>query len=154
MKKFGMFVVLCILGMSILACGSATTPQPTPIGLPNHEPFLLSNDFTYSSSFTKKCQGPCQAYFNEQYNMRVELYNNGDLSIAFGQIDDSLTEAQGTLMLKLVDELFGSDAPSWVADNFEKSINNEQTADINGYRLFMQVASPQLVFTLMATPLH
>lgn len=153
MKKLGMFVALCVLSVSIVACGSITVSQSPPVDISNHESFLLSNDFTYSSSFTKKCESPCQAYFNEQYNMRVELYNNGDLTIAFGQIDDSRTEAQGALMLRLVGEFFGPDAPSWVADNFEKSINNEQTADINGYRLFMQVASPQLVFTIIATPL-
>jgi hypothetical protein len=154
MKKIGMLVALCTLGLSIMACGSAAVPQPTPIDLPNHEPFLLTNDFAYSPSLTKKCLGPCQAYINEQYKMRVELYNNGDLSIAFGEIGESLTEAQGRLLLSVVDELFGPEASSWVVDNFEKSINNEQTADINDYRLFMQVASPQLVFTLMATPLH
>jgi hypothetical protein len=154
MKKFGAFVALCILGMSILACGSATASQPTPINLPTHEPFLLSNDFTYSSSFTNKCKGPCRAYFNEQYNMRVELYNNGDLTIAFGEIDESLTEAQGTLLISLVHEFFGPDASSWVVDNIKKSIDNEQTADINGYRLFMQIVSQPLVFGLMATPLH
>ena len=154
MKKIGMFIALCVLGMSILACGLATASPPTPIDMPDHETFLLSNDFTYSSSDSKKCQGSCRAYFNEQYKMKVELYNNGDISIAFGEIDESRTEAQGTLMLSIVDEFFGPDASSWVVDNIEKSIDNEQTVDINGYRLFMQIASRQLVFMLMATPLH
>lgn len=153
MKKIGLFVVLCVISVSMMACGSSAVSQATPVDISNHESFLLSNGFTFSSSFTKKCQSPCQAYFNEPYNMRVELYNNGDITIAFGQIDDSRTEAQGALMLSLVGEFFGQNASSWVIDNFEKSINKEQTTDTNGYRLFMQVASPQLVFTIIATPL-
>ncbi len=154
MKPFGMLSALCMLGLSILGCSPAIPSQPTPIDLPNHEPFLLSNDFAYSSTFTGKCKGPCKAYLNEQSNMRVELYTNGDLTIAFGQIDDAHTEAQGTLLLKLVSEFFGPEASSWVANNIQKSINNEQTTDMNGYRLFMRIASQPLVFGLIATPLH
>lgn len=153
MNKLGMFVVLCVFGVSILACGSGTVPQATPVDISNHESFLLSNGFTFSSSFTKKCESPCQAYSNEPYNMRVELYNNGDITIAFGQIDDSRTEAQGTLMLGVVEEFFGQEAASWVINNAEKSVNSELTTDVNGYRLFMQIISPELVFTIIATPL-
>lgn len=153
MKRFETFVALCIVGLSILACGSTTSSQSSPVDLTKHEPFLLSKEFTYSSSYTQKCQGPCQAYFNDKYDMRVELYNNGDLTIAFGEIDQSRTEAQGTLLLSLVDEFFGSEASSWVVSNINKSVDNEQTGDINGYRLFMQIASQGLVFTLIATPI-
>jgi hypothetical protein len=170
MKKFEMFVALCILSMSILACGLETASQPTPVAQnvpstntplidrPNHEAILLANNFTYSPSKTMKyCSGTCQVYFNEQYNMIVNLDDNGDIAIAFGALSetfDPINQAQGTLMSRLVDEFFGRDALSWVAENLLKSVNHELTADINGYRLFMQVNYDSAVFTLMATPLH
>jgi hypothetical protein len=167
MKKFGMFVSLFVLGISILACGWETASQVTPVAqnvaptnmplvdLPNHEAFLLANGFTYSPSFTSKCLGPCQAYFNEKYIMRVELYDNGDITIVYSETYEFLDQAQAELASRLVDSFFGPEVLSWVVDNLIKSFTNEQTADINGYRFFIRaVSQPKVIVMIIATPLH
>ena len=162
-----MLVSLFVLCMSIFACGLETPSQLTPVtqnvvptnmpsvDLPNHEAFLLANGFTYSPSFTSKCLGPCQAYLNEIYFMRVEIYDNGDITIAYSETYESLDQAQAELVSRLVDTFFGPEVLSWIVDNLIKSINNEQTADINGYRFFIRaVSQPKVIVTIIATPLH
>jgi len=86
--------------------------------------------------------------------MRVELYDNRDITIMFSEIEEALTESQGTLMLNLVDEFYGRTATVWVIENINKSIDHEQTTDTNGYRLFMRVSSRPIFFSIIATPLH
>jgi len=150
-----------------LACGLETASKLTPVAqnvaptnmpsvdLPNHKAFLLANGFTYSLSFTSKCLGPCQAYINEKYYMRVELYDNDDITIAYSETYESLDQAQAELASRLVDAFFGPEVLSWVVDNLIKSFNNEQTADINGYRFFIRsVSQPKVIVMIIATPLH